>query len=185
MRQLWTNSLIICSMAISTSVMATPQLFNIELKGATRNQIRTALQNTNVSAVREDDQYWIDKYNANGVLQGATDLNFGYSSNGKFAYAEYKFPAFVDTNKIVQVARLVATKYGKPSQSSGDLDLGEASMTWNFKNGMAIDVYRGWPNTTTYMRYRDKQNYPNMLKEINEVKRQQEQAQIEKQNNAF
>ncbi len=56
--------------------------------------MRTVLAGTAEKPIREEDQYWIDKYNANGVLEGATDLNFTYSSNGKFAYAEYKFPVF-------------------------------------------------------------------------------------------
>lgn len=82
------NTTLILYVAVaSSSVMAAPQLFNTELKGATRDQIRAVLQNTDVKAVREDNNYWVDKYNSNGVLQGATELNFGYTSNGEFAYA--------------------------------------------------------------------------------------------------
>lgn len=78
------------------------------------------------------------------------------------AYAQYKFPRFVDTGKIMEAANLVASKYGQPSQRSGNTDLGQASFTWNFKNGMAITVYRGWPDTTTFLQIKDKVSYSKM-----------------------
>ena len=185
MRQLWGNSLIVGSIVTSMSVMAAPQLFNTELKGATRDQIRSVLKNTDVKAVREDNNYWIDKYNSNGVLQGATDLNFGYSSNGKFAFAEYKFPAFVDSGKIIEVANLVSSKYGQPSQRSGNPNLGEASYTWNFKSGMSIRAYRGWPDTTTFLQFKDKTNYSKMNTEIEAEDKRQFQQKAEQQRSAF
>lgn len=186
MHQLCRNSLIVVgSIVASMSVMAAPQLFNVELKGATRDQIRSTLQNTDVHAVREDNNYWIDKYNSNGVLQGATDLNFGYASNGKFAFAEYKFPAFVDSGKIIEVANLVSSKYGQPSQRSGNPKLGDASYTWNFKNGMSITAYRGWPDTTTYLNFKDKTNYSKMSAEIDAENKRQFQQKAQQQRSAF
>jgi len=185
MRQLWGNSLIVGSIVTSMSVMAAPQLFNVELKGATRDQIRSALQNTNVKVIREDSNYWIDKYNSNGVLQGATELNFGYTSNGKFAFAEYKFPVFMDSGKILEVANLVSSKYGQPSQRSGNPNLGDASYTWNFKNGMSITTYRGWPDTTTFLQFKDKTNYSKMNNEIEVEKKRQFQQKSQQQGAAF
>ena len=179
------TALILCVTVASSSVMAAPQLFNTELKGATRAQIRSVLQNTDVKAVREDNNYWIDKYNSNGVLQGATDLNFGYSSNGKFAFAEYKFPAFVDSGKIIEVANLVSSKYGQPSQRSGNPYLGEASYTWNFKSGMSIRAYRGWPDTTTFLQFKDKTNYSKMDAEIDVENKRQFQQKAQQQGSAF
>ena len=185
MHQLWGNSLIVGSIVTSMSVMAAPQLFNTELKGATRDQIRSALQNTNVKVIREDNNYWIDKYNSNAVLEGTTELNFGYTSNGKFAYAEYKFPVFMDSGKILEVANFVSSKYGKPSQRSGNPSLGEASFTWNFKNGISITAYRGWPDTTTYLNYTDKINYSKMNNEIEAEKKRQLQQKVQQQGSAF
>ena len=185
MHHIINTALILCVTVASSSVMAAPQLFNIELKGATRDQIRSVLQNTDVKAVREDNNYWIDKYNSNGVLQGATDLNFGYSSNGKFAFAEYKFPAFVDSGKIIEVANLVSSKYGQPSQRSGNPNLGEASYTWNFKSGMSIRAYRGWPDTTTFLQFKDKTNYSKMNTEIEAEDKRQFQQKAEQQRSAF
>ncbi|MDO5544150.1 MAG: hypothetical protein Q4F77_12750 [Acinetobacter sp.] len=185
MRQLWGNGIIVCCIVTSMSVMAAPQLFNIELKGATRDQIRSALQNTNVKVVREDSNYWIDKYNSNAVLEGTTDLNFGYTSNGKFAYAEYKFPVFMDSGKIIEVANFVSSKYGQPSQRSGNPNLGQASFTWNFKNGMSITAYRGWPDTTTYLNYKDKVNYSKMNAEIENEQKRQLKQKAQQQSSAF
>lgn len=169
----------------SSSIMAAPQLFNVELKGATRDQIRSALYKTNVEAIRENDSYWVDMYNPNGVLQGAKTLNFGYTSNGKFAYAEYNFPVFMDTGKILEVANLVSSKYGKPSKVEGNPNLGSVKYIWNFKNGMVITVYRGWPDTTTYLEFKDKQNVIKLNQEVDAEKRRQFQEKAQEQSNAF
>ncbi|WP_288385450.1 hypothetical protein, partial [uncultured Acinetobacter sp.] len=117
--------------------------------------------------------------------EGATDLNFAYTSNGQFAYAEYKFPAFVNTGKILEVANLVASKYGQPSQRSGNTNVGEASFTWNFKNGMAIVVYRGWPDSTTYLQIKDKASYSKMKAEIDAQDKKQLQQKAKQQQAAF
>lgn len=173
---------VLISIFTSNLVAAAPQLFNTELKGVSRDAMRNVLANTDVKTIREDNNYWVDKYNPNGVLQGASELNFAYTSAGKFAYAEYTFPAFVDTGKIIDVANLVASKYGKPSQRSGNTNLGDASFTWNFKNGMSIVVYRGWPDTTTYLRIKDGANLIKMNNEINaEKQRQLKQKAIQQQ----
>ena len=185
MYQFINTALILCVTVASSSVMAAPQLFNVELKGATRDQIRSALQNTNVKVVREDNNYWIDKYNSNAVLEGTTELNFGYTSNGKFAYAEYKFPVFMDSGKILEVANFVSSKYGKPSQRSGNPSLGEASFTWNFKNSISITAYRGWPDTTTYLNFKDKINYSKMNTEIEAEQKRQLQQKVQQQGSAF
>ena len=185
MHHIINTALILCVTVASSSVMAAPQLFNIELKGATRDQIRSVLQNTDVKAVREDNNYWIDKYNSNGVLQGASELNFGYTSNGKFAFAQYKFPVFMDSGKILEVANLVSSKYGQPSQRSGNPNLGEASYTWNFKSGMSITAYRGWPDTTTFLQFKDKTNYSKMNNEIDAEEKRQFQQKAQQQQSAF
>ncbi|MFH7354326.1 hypothetical protein [Acinetobacter bereziniae] len=179
------TALILCVTIACSSVMAAPQLFNTELKGATRDQIRSALQDTNVKVIREDNNYWVDKYNSNAVLEGTTELNFGYTSNGNFAYAEYKFPVFMDSGKIIEVANFVSSKYGQPSQRSGNPNLGEASFTWNFKNGMSITAYRGWPDTTTYLNYKDKTNYSKMNNEIDVEEKRQFQQKAQQQQSAF
>lgn len=185
MRHLLSSAIIACSVIVSTSVFADPKLFNAELKGISRDKMRTVLAGTAVKPVREEDQYWVDKYNANGVLEGATDLNFAYTSNGQFAYAEYKFPSFVNTGKILEVANLVASKYGQPSQRSGNTNVGEASFTWNFKNGMAIVVYRGWPDTTTFLQIKDKATYSKMKAEMDAQDKKQLQRKAKQQQAAF
>lgn len=179
------SCLISCMVIISSSVIAQPQLFNIELKGATRDQMRTSLENNGIKVIREDNNYWVDKYKTNDVLQGSTELNIGYTSNGHFAYAEYTFPAFVDSGKINEVARLVTSKYGQPSQRTGNTNVGQASFTWSFKNGMNIIVYRGWPDTTTYLNIKDKNNYTKMNAEIMTEEKRQFQQKAKQQQIAF
>lgn len=185
MHHFFNKGLIFCAAMVSVSAIAQPQLFNVELKGATRENLRSVLSDTAVQAIREDNGYWVDKYNPNGVLQGASELDFGYTANGKFAFAEYKFPVFMDSGKILEVANLVASKYGQPGQRSGNTNLGDASFTWNFKNGMSILVYRGWPDTTTYLQFKDKSNYSKMNSEIDAEKKRQFQQKAQQQQSAF
>ncbi|WP_416665866.1 hypothetical protein [Acinetobacter baumannii] len=68
MRHLLGSAIIACSMITSTSVFADPKLFNAELKGISRDKMRTVLAGTAVKPIREEDQYWVDKYNSNGKL---------------------------------------------------------------------------------------------------------------------
>lgn len=185
MRQFFGPSIIVCSAVLSVSAIAAPQLFNVELKGATRDQMRAALENTNILPLREDNNYWVDKYDPNGALQGASELNIGYTSAGKLAYAEYKFPVFMDSGKIMDVGNLIASKYGQPSQRSGNTRLGDASFTWNFKNGMKIIVYRGWPDTTTYLQFKEPTHFNKMNAEIKAQEQREFQQKAKQQHAAF
>lgn len=84
MHKLFINITAVCAVIASTSVLADPKLFNAELKGISLDKMRAVLADTTVKPIRENNNYWVDKYNANGILKGATDLNFGYTKNGQF-----------------------------------------------------------------------------------------------------
>lgn len=91
----------------------------------------------------------------------------------------------MDSGKILEVANLVSSKYGQPSQRSGNPNLGDASYTWNFKNGMSITAYRGWPDTTTFLQFKDKMNYSKMNNEIEAEEKHQFQQKAQEQGSAF
>lgn len=164
----------------------TLELFGVPLKGATRDQLRQAFKQNGLSATREENNYWADTYNAQGVLDGASDFQAGYvAATGTFAYARYTFPGFMNTQLVGKVINMVATKYGRPSSQNGSYGLGEVTARWNMGQGMQIEVSRGWPDTTTYLSFTDSGSYNKMLAEIDAEKKAQAAQQVKAQSKAF
>lgn len=162
------------------------ELFGVPLKGATRDQLREALKRNGMRATREDDRYWLDFYDATDVLEGASEFYAGYvSATGRFAFAQYEFPAFMDTRMVERVVNMVSTKYGAPSSVKGRYGLGEVQAWWNLEGGMEIEVSRGWPDTTTYLTFIDTAADAEMRSEIDAEKAAQERIKAEAQSHAF
>ncbi|GAA4021642.1 hypothetical protein [Actimicrobium antarcticum] len=162
------------------------ELFGVTLKGATRDQLRQAFKKNELIATREENSYWVDTYDVKGVLEGASSLNAGYvSSSGKFAFAEYTFPSFMDTQSVAKVINMVAIKYGRPSSQSGSYDLGQVTAKWNVGQGMQITVSRGWPETTTYLNFTDSSARNQMNAEIDAEKKAQVAQKAKAQSKAF
>ncbi len=162
------------------------ELFGVALKGASREQLRQAFKQNGLRAIREDSAYWVDGYDAQAVLDGASKFEAGYvDASGKFAYAQYTFPGVMDTQLVGKVINMVATKYGRPRSRSGDYNLGPVTARWDLGQGMQIEVYRGWPDTTTLLRFLDATAYAQMRAEIDAATRAQERQQAKAQSKAF
>jgi hypothetical protein len=162
------------------------ELFGVSLKGASRDQLRQAFKQNGMRVIREDKKYWVDIYDATGVLEGASQFQVGYvAASDKFAYAQYTFRGFMDTQLVGKVVNMVSTKYGRPSSQNGNYGLGEVSAKWNLGQGMQIEVSRGWPDTTTYLTYKDTSAYNQMQSEIDAEKKAQEQQKAKSQTRAF
>lgn len=177
-------------LATSTHALAADakpvELFGTPLKGASRDQLRTAIKAVGLQPEREDDRYWIDKYDVNGALEGATKMLAAYvGATRKFAYVEYTLPSRMDTKQIGRIVKMVSTKYGRPSSQSGNFDLGDVSVKWNLGQGIQLEVLRGWPDTTTYMRYSDSANYKQMRAEIEANEEADTAAKAKAQSKAF
>jgi hypothetical protein len=162
------------------------ELFGVALKGATRDQLRQAFKANGVRATREENQYWVDVYDAKGVLDGASELQTGYvAASSKFAYARYTFETFMDTELVGKVINMVGSKYGKPSSQSGSYGLGPVTARWTLGQGMQIEVSRGWPDTTTYLKFLDPVAHAQMQSEIDAERRAQESQKNKSQTKAF
>lgn len=162
------------------------ELFGVPLKGADRAVLRAAFVNGGMVASREDRRYWVDAYEPNGVLEGASEFRAAYvMATGKFAYAEYVFKSFMNTRLVADVIGMVSSKYGRPTYQSGNYNLGEVSAKWVFAQGMQIDVVRGWPDTTTVLRYSDTAAHRQMRAEMDAEKSFQQQKKMTSQSNAF
>jgi IS605 OrfB family transposase len=127
-----------------------------------------------------------DLYDASGTLKEAKELSVGYvAKTGRFAYAEYKFESFMDTDQVRRVIEMVGTKYGKPSSFRGSYGLGNVSAQWNLPGGINLEVRRGWPSTTTYLTYSHSANYAAMRQEIQAQEKRQQQQEAQRQSKAF
>ena len=161
-------------------------LFGVPLKGATRDQMRQTFKQGGLRAKREQPQFWYDTYDATGVLDGATDFEAGYLlSTNRFAHARYTFPAFMDTSLVGNVIDRVSSKYGRPTTLKGSYNLGEVLAHWNLPQGMQIEVYRGWPDTTVFLEYFDLATYRELKAEMAAENRANEQQKTKAQSSAF
>jgi hypothetical protein len=162
------------------------ELFGVTLKGTSRDQLRKAFKQNGLRPTREENGYWVDTYDTQGVLDGASQFQAGYvAATGKFAYAQYTFNGFLDTQLVGKVINMVSTKYGRPSSQRGNYGLGEVSAKWNMGEGMQIEVSRGWPDTTTYLSFTDSSAYNQMRAEIDAEKQAQVTQQAKAQSKAF
>ncbi|WP_322995584.1 hypothetical protein [Castellaniella sp.] len=162
------------------------ELFGTQLKNAKRDQLRQVFKQGGMSAVREDLRYWVDTYNSNGVLEGASQFEAGYvSKTGQFAYARYTFPGFMNAGLVKNVIDLVASKYGQPASKRGRYDLGPVTATWKVAQNMKIEVSRGWPDTTTYLAFIDNAANQAMDAEIDAERKRQKQQKAQAQSKAF
>lgn len=181
-----TAVIVVSALPVAAAEQKALELFGVPLKGATRDQLREAFKQNGLRATREENNYWADTYNAQGVLDGASDFQAGYvAATGKFAYARYTFPGFMNTQLVGKVINMVVTKYGRPSSENGSYGLGEVTAKWNMGQGMQIEVSRGWPDTTTYLSFTDSGAYKQMLAEIDAEKKAQAAQQVKAQSKAF
>ena len=163
---------------------ANTELFGELLNCTSREDLRLALINGGAVATRVDSDYWYDQYDSSAVMDGTSELSIGYI-DGKFAHGYYKFPAGMDTGKVVEVRDMVSRKYGKPSISKGKASLGEVTYTWKLKDGVKLEVLRGWPDTTVYLTYTHLANYAEMQARLERQERAAEEEKLKKQSNAF
>lgn len=166
---------------------ATPlTLFGVKLHSADRATLRAAVKKAGLAPERVDSRYYCDKYGVNGQLKGAKTLYLCYTAHhNRFAYAQYVFPAFMDTGLVSRVINMVSVKYGQPDSEQGSTDLGSVKALWHEGHGMRVTVSRGWPDTTTYLELTNIANKHRMRAQIQAQKQRQQRQQAQQQANAF
>ncbi len=173
-------------LAWAGNIMAAPlMLFGASLKNATRSSLEASLQKAGLSAIQVGAQWWFDVYQVSGQLPGADKLSVGYTANNQFAIAEYEFPSFMDMGQVEKIITMTQDKYGPPGRQSGSPNLGNVTAIWNEGNGMQIRVWRGWPQTTTYLDLVDVSNYSKMKQQMQVQKEKEEAKQAQSHSNAF
>jgi hypothetical protein len=161
------------------------KLFGQAVKGASRQDVRAALVKAGLGKKRVDSRYFCDEYSVHGQITGAKDLLVCYTAHDHFAYAQYTFPSFLDTEQVTRVAALVSSKYGKPTSVDGRADLGDVTEVWSMHDGTEVVVARGWPSTTTYLTLKDPRATRALEATIEAQKAEERKQQAKQQGNAF
>lgn len=130
------------------------QMYGVRLNSAMREDMRQALRAHGLKAVREDSRYWVDVYDAKGLLSGASQFYVGYvAATQQLAFAEYAFANFMDSTHTQQIVKMVTGKYGPPTEIVGQLAMGSYTARWMMADGIQIQVVREWPETSTYLKF--------------------------------
>ncbi|WP_221795128.1 tetratricopeptide repeat protein [Oceanobacter mangrovi] len=141
-------------------------LFGTPLALASRDMMRTILAQNGAMPMRQANNYWYDVYESSQTLAGTDRLFAGYSLNtGKLATLEYRFTAFNDPNKVLEIIKLISDKYGNPIETNGSIGQGDVDYGWEVKD-TRIRVKRFWPDTTVYLSYQIGSAYYAMLAEM-------------------
>lgn len=173
------------SKELSCAKSAKTELFGVKLLCADRDALMTAAKKAGARVKNENKNNWGDSYFTSDILKGSSVLAINYTYDDKFAYAEYTFPSSMDSGQVTKIRAMVISKYGQPDSSSGNPGLGEVTYKWNLEDGIEIKVWRGWPNTTTYLKYFHPENYQAMIAKQEELRRKKEQENYRAQSNAF
>ena len=180
-------------LAIQKKHPNSPELFGINLYGATRDEMRSAIKAAGARPTREEYTYFADNYNSRNIMPGSKEMlvfyshgsdgnNYG-SSGDYLAQIQYKFSS---SNKwyIDEIKDLLSQKYGYPDNSYGTSNLGEVTHYW-YKDGVSIKLERGWPNLNLLLSYNLSDFKYKMEAEIEAVKKAQKMKKYEGSSSAF
>lgn len=118
-------------------------LFDIPLRTASREEIRSAI--TNAGGKLKLSSRDIDMYDAKSIgLPGATELEVIYLEN-KLVMAQYGFR--FDKNQEERMRKMLVSKYGQPQGGRGTFDdeyIGDGKYRWVFDNSMDLIFTKEW-----------------------------------------
>ena len=141
-------------------------LFGSTLASTTRKGLRQKLKSNSGIALREQDNYWFDVYESSKLLKNTDRLFVGYSlQTDQVASLEYRFPSQNDPGFVFKIIELINEKYGMPFETSGEMNFGEVTYSWQEKDTI-ISVKRFWPDTSVYLSYQIEGAYQQMVSEM-------------------
>ncbi len=155
------------------ALSAQTTLFSEEVLCVSREDLLQAIDRAGGVLTQARDSGWYDRYNSVNLLSNSSELIVGYTRAGEFALAQYTFPSESDPHQVSEIKAMVQNRYGLPTSVGGSPRHGKVNYAWKTKDGIEIRVSRGWPNTTTYMVFRNPKVYSEMLAEINAYKNTQ------------
>lgn len=128
--------------ALRTLAAQTPrreggQLLGLNLEKMTREELRTALQRSDISQVREDENFVCDIYNIGQAMPGATLMAACYAQDpvGALALVKIDYPT-ANKQQAVRIRTALEDRLGAPTAREGDY-----SLLWNFGAVMVVGQY--------------------------------------------
>ncbi|MGJ8580747.1 MAG: tetratricopeptide repeat protein [Psychromonas sp.] len=132
---------------------ASTRMFNELISCANRRLLRERIKQQSIKAISEDDQSLLDTYFTGAVIKGTSELTMQYTDKDDFAKATYTYIGRNNPTLIIKVKNLIVEKYGQPNHATGDTSEGEASFHWILDDNIVVNVFRFWPDTTTFVEY--------------------------------
>lgn len=113
------------------------QLLGLNLDTMTRKDLRKALQRSDISLVREDDQYVCDIYNIGQAMPGATLMAACYAQDpaGALALVKIDYPT-ANKEQAQRIRTALEDRLGVSTAREGDY-----SLLWNFGSVMVVGQY--------------------------------------------
>ncbi|GIU32543.1 tetratricopeptide repeat protein [Shewanella sp. MBTL60-007] len=160
-------------------------LFGVKIKCAYRDTMQPAVKRAGSVVKVEGEQYWSDTYETSKVLKDSKSLSISYTLEGNFAKAKYVFPSNLDADQVIRIRGFIARKYGSQDSIKGNAKLGEVTYKWTLDDGIRIIVYRGWPDTTTYLSFESPKHLAIYDKQREQQRKARERREYKEQSNAF
>lgn len=137
----------------------TTTLFGVDLICSERSALTSAIKKSGGRFTKQDAINWQDTFDAKYLLEGADSLTVSYTQDFEdLASLLYVFPSRMNAEQVVEIKDMLLQKYGEPKYQSGNPSVGEVSYNWQTEDGFNLKVWRGWPNTTTYLLYEHLKN---------------------------
>ncbi len=137
---------------------ATTLLFSELISCADRALLREKIKQQSIKVLSEDNSQWADRYFTGAMIKGSSELNINYTRENQFVKATYTFVGRNNPALIGKIKQQLTERYGQPHLSIGEALKGEASFQWTLKDSIILNVYRFWPDTTTFVEYIQPQN---------------------------
>lgn len=157
-------------------------LFGAALKCVNRLQIRTFIESAGCNPLSLNLKNWNDTFSSEKLLEESSELLVSYSqSDSHVALIQYTLPSHLDVDQVARIAKFLSTKYGQPKSVEGRISVGEVSYQWTLSDGIELSVFRGWPDTTTFIQYKNTEVYSAQQKKIKRLKVERETLKNQEQ----
>ncbi|MCP4430902.1 MAG: hypothetical protein GY806_07990 [Gammaproteobacteria bacterium] len=136
-------------MLIVIQGVSAAELFGLQLKTSTLDQLRTAVKNAGATIIFESDEHRpYDVFDSKKILPGSSRLYIGHvGENRQTAFVEYEFPGL----RQAGILEMLSSKYGNPAVRKGKF-LSDKHYFWEL-NGVRITLWKDWENYRTLLSY--------------------------------
>ncbi|MBU0501100.1 MAG: sel1 repeat family protein [Gammaproteobacteria bacterium] len=139
---------------------AQARLLGLDIACSRRHEVRRATDRLGLKPILLEDDLASDRYEANKLFQGATELFIFYEGD-RFGLAEIRMKPGVTPDGIHRLVEQLKGEYGRPLIALGEPHKrGRLLVKWLLSDGIALEVRREWPDGTVYISYQQPSDQP-------------------------